>query len=499
MKKISLALILCILFTIVLTSCSTGTTDDTQTTDTVKVNDTETTAETTELLRENTPDSLPSDLNFNGADFRILHRTELDWQLEIAVESEIGEVVNDAVYARNRQVEERLGINIVSLGRPGVWDNTNNFLNYIRSTVQAGSDEFDLIAGYAYYLPALALEGLFINWNNVNYVNPNEVWWNADLAYEMTIYDKLFFIAGDLSFTMIGSMFNMFYNKLLATNYGLTDLYQTAFDGKFTIDYLSNTVKEIYSDLNGDGVRDTSDLYGAVITTGNQIDACFNAFDFPITQKNSEGIPELTLNTPKMIEMVNKMYTFCWENTGTYAIGESTAAQTSVLDMFIGDQAVFYFGTLSNSSSFRDMQSDYGVLPYPKWDEAQDHYQTAAQDAFSLFCIPITAGSRLDLIGASAEAMCAETYRKVIPAYYDVQLKDKFTRDPETAHMIDLIHDGLSFNFGTINSSSMTGVGHIYRDLVTSKNTDFSSTYSKNEAKYLSDLEKLVTAYSELQ
>ena len=54
------------------------------------------------------------DVNYDGAEFRILNFDQL-WNMYIHLDSpEInGEVLNDAVYTRNRKVEQKLGCKIV--------------------------------------------------------------------------------------------------------------------------------------------------------------------------------------------------------------------------------------------------------------------------------------------------------------------------------------------------------------------------------------------------
>ena len=497
-QLISIILLLALMLTI-FAGCAADESGDIVTTTNGNASDDMTESDDTpkETLREDTRDTLPDDLNFDGQEIRILHRSEDVWGTEITSESEIGEVVNDAIYNRNRNVEERLNVKITAIPRPGVWDNTNNFLNYVRTSIQAGDSDYDLIAGYAYFITGLALEGLFINWNTVDYIDPTQDWWSADFANEMTIFDKLYFVAGDLSLTMLQSLFVVYFNKQMAVDFSLGNLYQIVLDGGFTLDKMEEFTKSVYQDINGDGAKDPGDRFGVAMTTGNFVDAFFNAFAHPITTKDGDGVPQLSLNTPKMIEMVNKVYTFLHENESSFTINETTDNDNLVSQMFAENRVLFNLSFLKYSSILRSMDSDYGIIPYPKWDEAQLNYHTAAQDGYSLFSIPVTC-TIADTVGAVTEALCAESYRRVTPAYYEVTLKAKYSRDEETSQMLDLIRSGLTFNFGTVNSFSMDNMGHIFRNLVTSKSTDFTSTYEKSQATYQAKLDAIVAAYKDL-
>ncbi|MCL2816253.1 MAG: hypothetical protein FWD23_16795, partial [Oscillospiraceae bacterium] len=276
--------------------------------------------------RDNVRDSLPDGLDFNGTEIRILHRDDFDaWIDEIAIEGEIGEIVNDALYHRNKKVEERLNIQITPMPATGGWDSRNSFLNKIRNSVNAGSDDIDLIAGYAYYIPTIAPEGMLYNLNNVNYLNPTAPWWSENCANEMTIDGKMYLITGDLAYTLLRNMFVVYFNKQIAQDMGLDNLYRIVLDGDFTVDKIVELSKDVYKDLNGNGKPDKSDQYGFAMTTGVYVDGLFDAFAQPIVKKDANGIPQLVINSPRMVEIVEKTYDFFYNNESIYAVSEYTS------------------------------------------------------------------------------------------------------------------------------------------------------------------------------
>ena len=77
---------------------------------------------------------------------------------------------------------------------------------------------------------------------------------------------------------------------------------------------------------------------------------------------------------------------------------------------------------------------------YPKYDEQQGGYYTNSMDQHSVFGCPVTLPeSEYEFMGVVTEALNAESYKTVTPAFYDIALKNKYTEDPVTAQMIDLI------------------------------------------------------------
>jgi len=96
------------------------------------------------------------------------------------------------------------------------------------------------------------------------------------------------------------------------------------------------------------------------------------------------------------------------------------------------------------------------------------------------------------------EALGAESYRWVTPAYYEIALKTKYSRDEETSQMLDIIKSGLRFDFGTVNTANLEGVNAVFRELMDTGRTDFVSLYERNEARYLRALDRLMEAYQDL-
>ena len=486
------ALVICMIFSAV--SCDKSSSDNQNTRDGDSGSE-NIFAEDSGPDRENTPDSVPSDLKFDGKTFTVLSREESIWNAEMGVEEENGDIVNDAVYKRNKTAEGRFDITVKVVKIPGVWGQEANFNNNVKNSVKAGDNAYDLIAGYAYFFTPLAAEGFFLNWKKIPHVDFGAPWWAADLSDKMTIDGKLYFMSGDLSLSFTQKLMCLFFSKQIQQNYDIEDLYQVVLGGKWTYDKFYDTIKNIYTDLNGNGKKDDEDLFGFVTGTGNGCDQFFVSQNQPITKKNADGYPELIFNSPKTIKITENMIDLFYENPGAFAEDEGKTG--THVEMFKSGRVFTMFGDLSFTENFRDMDDDYGVLPYPKFDEAQDKYAGLTQDAYSIFSIPMTC-EQPEFVGAVTEFMAAESYRRVTPAYYETALKIKYARDEATSQMLDIIRDGAVFDFAFVNSNGMNNIIHIFRELAAKKSGDFVSLYEKNEAKYQKALDKIIDAYKDL-
>ena len=145
-------------------------------------------------------------------------------------------------------------------------------------------------------------------------------------------------------------------------------------------------------------------------------------------------------------------------------------------DFFRNGQAMFIDGGLGSASGYRSMDDDFGVLPYPKFDE-NDDYHTTFNAVADLGIIPITV-SDAERTGAVTEALCAYGSMYVVPAFYDVNLKTKTARDDESEAMMDIIREGLVYDIAYLAGSVYGDGGNaIYR----MANGNFSSWYAASE------------------
>ena len=442
---------------------------------------------TTEALtgREAISDNLP-DKKFDK-DFTILTRDKHDY--EFNTESD-GDVLNDALYNRDRIVEERFGITIKTVPMEANWPSTD-FNNKLQASIMAGDGEYDLVAGYAATIPNLVGEGLFIDWNTMKYNDFTKPWWSEQIADEMNINGKCYLVTGDASIVLWKNMRCMLFNKRLAGDYKAPDLYETVKSGEWTFDKLIEVTKDVYQDLDGDGKMSEGDLYGYITDWGTAVDNLKEAFEIRVTTKNSEGFPEFTFMSEKTVEAVAKINSYFYDSGSVFfdhAFGDKSG------EHFSNGQGLIATSILGEVNVMRSMSDDFGIIPYPKYDSKQAEYHSTSLDEFTMFVIPKDAKDP-EMTSIILEALSAESYKKVVLAFYDVALKTKGARDDESAEMIDMIRDGLTFDFGYLNSGALGSAGHLWVNLIRKNNNDVASAYAEKKATYEENLAKILEVY----
>ena len=486
---------LCLLFAGVLlfSSCAAG--DKTPESTSAESVGTETVQEETELSRENTPDNLPADLKFNGETVVFHVRGDDGCIKEFKTEELTGEIINDARYHRNIAVSDRLNVHLdVAIGDG--WEKYNNTVSAIRASIQAADGSYDVIAGWSARIPGLSLEGLFLDAQTIPYLDLQMPWWNQSCRTELTIGNRLFFVTGDITQSMIDPMYVYAFNQKLAEDLGIEDPYTVVNEGRWTIDYLRKQTADIASDLNGDGKMDENDFWGISTFQINAMDNYMQSTRVSLMSRDAEGMPVLDVDMERMTTLLEKVYALCFENPGCrVGPGDQPGAAHTI---FKEDRALYT--TLSMYDvrySLAEMESDFGILPYPKLDETQSQYGTRVQDSLTLFSVPIDC-RKVDISGAVMEAIAAENYRRVTPTVYDVAMKKKYSRDPESAAMIDLIQQSVLINFESIYNESIGNPWFIMRFMMGAKSKDFASYWAKEQGKVEKALQKAVEQIREM-
>lgn len=453
---------------------------------------TDNTTKPEETTSEFEPDSLPSDLNFGSKTVNIL------WWEENKefVEEQTGDVVDDALYNRDRKVEERLNIKLNNIPKSYTWDSRNEYLGAIRNSVMAGDDSYDIVSGQYATMPSLIADGIFKNLMTLDYLDFSKPWWVNDLIEETAIDGKLYLVTGNITKQSIGTVCCMFGNQRLFNDYKLENPVDLVNSGKWTIDKVKELATGVYQDLNNNGTADTDDRHGVVIYNANGITAFQQSFGLKVTTMNKDGIPELSMNNERTVDAITKLREYI-KNSEEFYLGSDTTLEDNYA-IFSDGRALLTTGFFKQAGeTYNNMTDDFYILPYPKYDESQERYQTRLGEANTLFGITASCNEP-DMAAAVMEAMSSEGYRTVAPAYYEVALKVKYSRNDESAQMFDLIRSSVVFDFGalygTTNGIAFTSI----KNFIAYGSDEWASYYASNEEKAKAGIEAFVEAVQKL-
>ena len=421
--------------------------------------------------------------DFGGADYVGLIRTSK--LTHFTAEEMTGEALNDAVYERNNTVAEEFG---VTIGFVDVEDNSGTFNNTVSQSIMAQDAAYDVIAPDYWW--ATEVNGWFLNLMEMEHLDLTKPWWCIGWNDAATINNMLPGAVGFYTLDMIQNMNMIFFNKNLYdklgydTQFNLTGLYDTVRSGDWTYDLFLSMAQGAALDLNGDGRMTQGDQFGTLsdLQSGR---ALLWSSGLELCYRDDTGALVATLATEKNYDIFSAVLAF-YQDTATNLYNGANNA------IFIADQALFLMSAIGNAVGLRDMESDFGVLPYPKYNPEDESYRNRNFGS-SYFAIPITAKD-LEMSAVVLEAQNFYSYRDVRPTYYETILKDKVARDQETAEMLDLVIDTCYIDPFFVYGTNLSYVADKPFSLIVNKSDTYASEMQRLEKPVGKQLDKLIEA-----
>ena len=464
------------------------------------------TGEVTETEAATLPDDyLPDDLNYNGKQITFISRYLDGWTSgEIAVKELISEPVNDAIYERNKAVEERLHVEIVSIE-----DNSSDpypVVNRVETSVKAGTKEYDVMAGACYVALPSTLKGNYVNLRGegTEYLDLDQPYWSQGLN-EVIEYNGVQFAAtGEALITLYRMAFVTCFNQALFDQLSQPYLYEYVDNGTWTLDKQISLVPLFHKDDGNGQQDDQGDVYGFASGTVASIDPYWSSCKVDIVRKDEDGVYKLVLDNDRIHGVAEKVLNLFHNTNGASRIfkthgygGEHDDIRDLFSDGFCA-MATLHIMKLE-STPMRNMKDTYGIVPMPKYDEAQEGYRTLLHDQFTVFCVPTTVqGDDLSMVGATLEAMASASNLIVKPAYYDTTLRTKIAQDPKSSEMMDLIIKNVYIDAGIIYTNSLPGFQDNLRALINSKTNNAVSRFTSRARQTQGQRRSIIKKLDEL-
>lgn len=469
-------------------SCSSGSASEAASTAETDETDIETTTET-ETTAAETEYAAPKTKDFSGYDFRIIADQDVDSNNTpyYYTEQLNGELINDTIYNRNILVEDEYNITVS-------FTKNDSPIKVVDKSVKAGDDVCDIACGgWNSQMFETAESGYLVNYYDISSIDLSKPWWDQRIQDGYTINGKIYGMTGDFEMEDDLNELAVLYNISLANQYSIDDPVQTVLDGNWTMDYMKTQVEKVTADLNGDGVLDGNDQWG--LTTESLAGWYFivGSGDSSIINKN--GKLSLNLGDAKLSAIFEKVMALLADKSITLCTDDGLLKDdiwNTTEKMFQNDQVLFRTGTFGDCTSFREMQSDFGVLPIPKYDDAQSEYYCMSHNVAKPAMIPITI-SDAERSGLILDALSYQSMLTLNPAFYETYLGDKILRDENAMKMLNILFSSKIYDIDfTMDISGLPS--KVYKDI--KKGTDtFSSDIASVSDKAEAALEKFTSAF----
>lgn len=433
MKHRAHSLIALLLALLTVPSCGgAGTSQDTNANDSTE--DT-TTAAVNDRLAE------LGERDFGGATFTILDDAG-NINVNHPDETLEGEIVNDAIVKRNQLISEKYNIEFEYL----TGDGPDGRAKLVRNSVMSGDNEYDLFFSVLpMSIAPLATEGILADLCKMDALSLDEKWWSPLVYENCRIGGKMYYTTGDISPISYRAPACYYANETLLEQYNISkdEIYTAVLDGTWTLDMLNRLAGELDRDLNDDGTFYADDDFFGILNEDNGLTAaCFmTAAGVNLSSIDSNGNLYADLNSEKAINAVEKLA----EVLSKAPRKDQNALHTA----FKEDRVVFLMHYASSGyTRYRDMNSNYIMLPLPKYDEKQDGYRSLVNTWCNAFvCVPTTADT--ERAGFIMEVMAYMSRDMLRPAAYDMAMKVKGVRNDQDSAMLDTIMDSIYLDFNS--------------------------------------------------
>ena len=417
------------------------------------------------------------EIDWGGGEFAVLYRASYKNEVYgengvVDAEGGSSQVINDAVYNRNSLFEDRCNLQWATV-------EATDMNSAVQKEASTGTGDFYLIDHMLGDSATLATGGFLYNLFELGMDLEGE-WWDSGTA-EFVLAGGVYFMSGSLNFADDGVTYVLIFNKDMQKTYQNTvpNPYQTARDGEWTLEYFNTVIQGISAD-NGDGKWDEKDTYG-FINTWEYGNTFFIGSDLRyINNTNSDG--EITLfledkaQMEKALNVLELSQSIYHDNNASFMSppGQEGLGQTA----FKENRGLFYGEVVNHLTPLtQEMETEFGILPVPKYDKAQQFYRTWTHGSGSTFSVTSAVkDDQKEIMGQMLEAYAILSHQYVKPAYYDIMLTSRNVHDAESAEMMDLMFSNriyeMSFYFNNF------GFFELFKSATNDNSDNFSSKYA---------------------
>lgn len=450
-------------------------------------------AEAEETAAETEPDlaSYLREADYGGTDFHIL--LEAAEYGPMFYTSELtGDVVDDAVYTRTQDVNEKYNVNIVYTYNADSW----YWSTELKNMIFAGQGTYDLVSGVSLYLMPSALQGYYLDLKNSDIIQFDQPWYQKHLNDSIELGGKMLAVSGFYDMPTLARVHCTYFSSKLAEDFAVENLYQLVYDGSWTFDKMISLAQPIASDIDGDGaMKYETDRYG-VTSQWDVLDISYAGTGFSFLTSEDDGSITLTPINQDVINANDMLYKLQKDSKDFYYSGYDKGGShkyDEMIKVFTENRALFLINSVGYASDARLREmGTYGILPVPKFKAEQKEY--GGFTSMFLTAVPTSCADR-EKSETILDALNCFSLKEVYPAYFTIALSQKFMNDDDSRAMLDIVYKN------TYCDTTYIYAEHFATDLALSigLQKDYASWYEKNAQKIMKKCDKMAELLAEVE
>lgn len=363
--------------------------------------------------------------------------------------------VSTAMFTRDVNVKEYLGINIEYYLEDGSWSARNAFNQKIQASAQAGADyDYDMVVAYSSCsLINNATMGCYKNmYDYTDILDFEQNWWIESID-EYAINGKLYSAYGDASLSLYSQMAAIFFNQELVSNYKIESPYELVNKNQWTYEKMTQLALGVSENLDDDAaISYEKDIVG-YLQYNVSARGWLTALDIDLIDVGADGSMSIAQSpSEKLIDVYNYFYDLFTYNSNCYS-GDGG----DVCDCFVDGRGLFLYGKLEmvDTHSFGAMTDDWGIVPVPKYSYEQEDYRSPLGTSAGMWCI-MSNTAEPQLCAKTLEVMSYFTHKGAVDEYYVRTLGEQRARDPQVSSMLEIIRNTSTLTFAAVYNDAFS-------------------------------------------
>lgn len=358
------------------------------------------------------------------------------------VEESQNDAMSQSLYARQQSVHDHLGVNIVGFSAGEHLGHEQVFMNAVKN--KDGS--VDTLVTHAYIgISGYISGGYLYDFNDIPEIDLSADYWNTDYMDSLCFDGRYYLGYSDFN---IPKTFVVSFNKDLLDKYADAidePLYKTVLDYKWTVDKMISLANTVYVDTTSNG-KSEDDTFGI---TGHQwipFVSFLKASDIHLVSENDAGDYVVSVYTKETMGKTAALT----EKLAALAKSDSSwfwymIDPTPTVTITTG-RTLLYLQQSFNLIDNLNYELNFGVLPYPMYDEEQKSLGYRSLNWGGCLAIPAYL-ENAEMTGNTLE-MLSFFSEEVTITFYEKLLGKQVADAPDDKAMLDLVWDGICSDFG---------------------------------------------------
>lgn len=428
-----------------------------------------------------------------GADFNLMiqpqsNRVDYYW-----VEESNNDALSEAIYTRQQQVYDYLGVEITAT----IVDGHDKYGTPFMTAVKNKDGSVDSLLSHAYmFLASFIQNGYLMDYNDIDGIDLDADYWSLDVMEGVAAGDHLYL--GYSDFRLAHTAVIAFNKQMLAKYEDALEesIYETVQNYRWTVDKMISLANLVYIDKTSDGKTD-DDTFGITGTQWYNFIGFTQASGIQLVAQNERGEYVVNVYTNETKErttaLVEKLLALSKSDCTWFNYKEDATKNINITS----NQTLLSLEYIISLPGYLSYDVEFGVVPYPMFDEAQKDLGYRSLDFGGWICVPSYVED-MNKVSDTLE-MLAFFSEDVTITFYEKILGKQVADAPEDRAMLDIVWDSVCSDIGLTYShiTESLDINLYMLPNVTHANTtealaSYVSSYEKSANKKLAQYFKVI-------